>query len=173
RRFLRRSVPLIGTSEADRLAYDAYIVGADTVWTPLRIHDVEAEMFYLDFARDVNVLKMSWSASIGAEDPAVLDEISPILARRLKNFDFISVRERETAAFVQGLTDKEVVHTMDPVLMLEMEDYLDILPGVVLPEKNTSSPSSSMIFPVRWRRSTNYPGEPGFPWPPMSSRHPW
>ena len=59
RRFLRRSVPLIGTSEADRLAYDAYIVGADTVWMPLRIHDVEAEMFYLDFARDMNVLKMS------------------------------------------------------------------------------------------------------------------
>ena len=33
------------------LAYDAYIVGADTVWTPLKIHDVEAEMFYLDFAK--------------------------------------------------------------------------------------------------------------------------
>lgn len=89
RRFLRRSAPLIGTGEADRLAYDAYIVGSDTVWTPLKIHDVEAEMFYLDFAKGKDALKMTWSASIGAEDKAILDEISPILARQLENFDFI------------------------------------------------------------------------------------
>ncbi len=133
RKFLRRSAPLIGTADADKLDYDLYIVGSDTVWTPIRIHDVEAEMFYFDFARGKNGRKISWSASIGAEDKKTLDEITPILKKRLENFDYISVRERETAAFVQTLTSKKVVHTMDPVLMLEKEDFLDIIPGVTKP----------------------------------------
>ena len=45
---------------------------------PLEIHGVEAEMFYLDLARGKGVLKMSWSASIGAEEKAIPDEISPV-----------------------------------------------------------------------------------------------
>ena len=133
RQFLRKSAPLIGTGDAGNLTYDAYIVGSDTVWTPLRIHDVEADMFYLDLARGKEALKMSWSASVGAEDKAILDEISPILEKRLENFDYISVRERETVRFIQSLTDKKVAHTMDPVLMLDKEDYSDILPGVTTP----------------------------------------
>ena len=130
RRFLRRSPTLIGTGDAGRLSYDAYIGGSDTVWTPLKIHDVEADMFYLDFARGKNALKMSWAASIGADDPAILEEIRPILAERLEHFDAISVRERETVSFVQSLTGKKVAHTMDPALMLDKEDYKEILPGV-------------------------------------------
>ncbi len=133
RKFLRRSAPLIGTKDADKLDYDVFIVGSDTVWTPIRIHDVEAEMFYLDFARGKDALKISWAASIGADDKKTLDEISPILEKRLENFDYISVRERETVSFVQSLTSKKVAHVMDPVLMLDKEDYLDILPGVTTP----------------------------------------
>ncbi|MCR5495206.1 MAG: polysaccharide pyruvyl transferase family protein [Treponema sp.] len=133
RKFLRRSKPLIGTKNADKLDYDMYIVGADTVWTPIRIHDVESEMFYLDFAKGKDALKISWAASIGAEDKKTLDEISPILAKRFENFDYLSVRERETVPFVQSLTSKKVAHAMDPVLMLEKEDFLDILPGVTKP----------------------------------------
>ena len=133
RRFLRRSPTLIGTGDAGRLSYDAYIVGSDTVWTPLKLHDVEAEMFYLEFARGKNALKMSWAASIGADEPAILEEIRPILAERLKNFDAISVRERETVPFVQSLTGKKVAHVMDPVLMLDREAYEEILPGVTVP----------------------------------------
>lgn len=40
-----------------------------------------------------------------------------------------SVRERDTTTFVQTLTNKKVFNAIDPVLMLDKEDYREILPG--------------------------------------------
>ena len=53
--------------------------------------------------------------------------MEPILKERLMNFDHISVRERETVDFVQSLTDKDVIHAIDPVLMLDKKDYDELL----------------------------------------------
>lgn len=130
--FLRSSAPVVGEEGCYKLNYDTYIVGSDTVWTPL-CADNEAEVcaYYLDFAKNQNARKLSWSASIGSDDPKVLSSISDMVKTKLNNFDYISVRERETTKFVQSLTDKKVVNTMDPVLMLDKEDYDDILPGKV------------------------------------------
>nr|MCR5402885.1 polysaccharide pyruvyl transferase family protein [Butyrivibrio sp.] len=92
---MRRSAPLIGIEGADKLDYDAYIVGSDTVWTPIRINDVEAKMYYLDFLEDKAVRRIIWAASIGSEDPSDLDLMRSHLNERLNNFDYISIREYE------------------------------------------------------------------------------
>lgn len=133
RQFMRRSAPLVGTEGADRLDYDTYIVGSDTVWTPLKMDDVEAEMYYLSFLKGKKARRIAWAASIGSEERSDLKKMRPFLKERLKNFDFISVRERETAAFVQELTEKKVYTLIDPVLMLDREDYDEILPGTTDP----------------------------------------
>ncbi len=132
-KFMRRSAPLIGIEGADKLDYDAYIVGSDTVWTPIRINDVEAKMYYMDFLGEKKVRRIIWAASIGSEEQADLELMRTHLAGRLKNFDYISVRERETAAFVQKLTDQPVYNVMDPALMLDTGDYDEILPGNTYP----------------------------------------
>jgi polysaccharide pyruvyl transferase WcaK-like protein len=103
------------------ILYDAYVLGADTVWTPIRVHDTEAYMFYYEFCKDQPARKISWAASIGSDSKEDLDMMIPILKERLKNFDYISVRERETVDYVQQLTDKKVFHAIDPVLMLDKE----------------------------------------------------
>jgi polysaccharide pyruvyl transferase WcaK-like protein len=41
----------------------------------------------------------------------------------MKNFDFISVRERNTQQLLKGLTDKEVHYCCDPVLLYKAEDF--------------------------------------------------
>ncbi len=133
RKFLRRSAPLIGIKDADKLDYDAYIVGSDTVWTPLKINDVEAKMYYLDFLEGKKARRIIWAASIGSEDKSDLDMMRAHLNSRIKNYDYISIRERETAAFVQELTDKSVHNVMDPALMLDVDDYNEILPGNTYP----------------------------------------
>ncbi len=133
REHLRRSAPLIGIEGADKLDYDAFIVGSDTVWTPLRINDVEAKMYYMDFLEGREARRIIWAASIGSEDKSDLDMMRSHLNKRLKNYDYISVRERETAMFVQTLTDKPVYNVMDPALMLDVEDYNEILPGTTFP----------------------------------------
>ncbi len=133
RNFMRRSAPLIGIEGADKLDYDAYIVGSDTVWTPLKINDVEAKMYYLDFLEGKKARKIIWAASIGSEDKTDLDMMRAHLTERLKNYDYISIRERDTTAFVQKLTDKPVYNVMDPALMLDVDDYNEILPGNTFP----------------------------------------
>lgn len=131
--FMRRTAPVIGTLDAEKMDYSAIIVGSDTVWTPLRVNDVEARMYYLDFLGNKKIRRISWAASIGSEDKSDLEIMADHLKPRLNNFDFISVRERETTAFVQSLTDKEVFHAMDPALTLDKEDYSEILPGTTYP----------------------------------------
>ncbi|MCR5304660.1 MAG: polysaccharide pyruvyl transferase family protein [Lachnospiraceae bacterium] len=131
--FLRRSAPYVGIENVDQLDYDTYIAGSDTIWTPLRVNDVEAKMYYLDFLEGKDVRRIAWAASIGSEDSSDLEIMRSHLTPRLKNFDHISVRERDTAAFVQSLTDKKVVNAIDPVLMLHEEDYRKILPGTTDP----------------------------------------
>ncbi len=128
KKYLRLTKEYVGISEVDKLDFDAYILGADTVWTPLRVHDTEAYMFYFEFCKDKPAKKISWAASIGSDSKEDLDMMAPILRERLKNFDYISVRERETVDYVQTLTDKKVFHAIDPVLMLDKEDYNDVLP---------------------------------------------
>ena len=128
KRHLRLSKKYNGISNVDELDYDAYILGSDTVWTPLRIHDDEAYMFYFEFCKDKPVKKISWAASIGSESKSDLDMMAPILRERLRNFDYISVRERESVEFVQSLTDKKVFHAIDPVLLLDRDAYDEILP---------------------------------------------
>ena len=126
--YLRLSKDYVGISNVDELDYDAYILGSDTVWTPIKVNDVEAYMYYFEFCKNKPAKKISWAASIGSESPDDLNMMAPILHERLKNFDYISVRERETVDFVQSLTDKKVFHAIDPVLMLDAEEYNEILP---------------------------------------------
>ena len=124
---LRLTKEYIGNSNVDELDYDAYILASDTVWTPLRVDDNEAYVFYFEFCKDKPAKKISWAASIGSESKEDLDMMAPILKERLKNFDSISVRERESVDYVQSLTDKKVFHALDPVLMLEKDDYNEVL----------------------------------------------
>ncbi len=132
-KFMRRSVPYVGLENVDKLDYDTYIVGSDTVWTPLRVNDVEAKMYYLDFLEGKDARRIAWAASIGSEEKSDLEIMRSHLSKRIKNFDFISVRERDTTAFVQSLTDKKVFNAIDPALMLDKEDYKEIWPGTTDP----------------------------------------
>ncbi len=129
KKYLRLTREYIGISDVDELDFDTYILGADTVWTPLRVHDTEAYMYYFDFCKDKPAKKISWAASIGSDSKEDLEMMAPILRERLKNFDYISVRERESVDYVQTLTDKKVFHAIDPILMLDREDYDGILAG--------------------------------------------
>ncbi len=130
---LRLTKTYIGISEVGELDYDAYILGADTVWTPLRVHDTEAYMYYFEFCKDKSARKISWAASMGTESREDLDMMAPVLRERLRNFNYISVRERDTIGYIQSLTDKKVVHAIDPVLMLHHDDYKELLPAEIHP----------------------------------------
>ena len=83
---LRLSREYVGISEVDGMDYDAYILGSDTVWTPLRVHDNEAYMFYFEFCKDKPVKKISWAASIGSESKKRFGHDGTYIKRKINEF---------------------------------------------------------------------------------------
>lgn len=99
--------------------YDAFITGSDQVWHPMAVCDA----YLLKFAPSDKV-KLSYSASVACK------ELSDANRARYKKafYDFcaISVREKDAVSLISGLTDKEVELTLDPTLLLDKEQWLEI-----------------------------------------------
>ena len=105
--------------------YDAYIVGSDQVWNPkLPVLEETAE-YFLDFVSDKKK-KIAYAPSIGE---CIDDEFDTNLFERfIPRFDFLSVRERSHINFIEKFTDKKCHHVLDPVFLLNQDDYENMLP---------------------------------------------
>lgn len=112
---------------------DLYIAGSDQIWNTLfpNGHD---PAFYLDFVRSGR--KASFAASFATDriygvDPATI-------AKRLRSFDAISVRERSGLGILDTLGITEATVTADPAFLLTAEQWsrLAIKPSSpTLPDK--------------------------------------
>ena len=100
---------------------DIIITGSDQVFNPTRRQD-ERQAYYLDFpCRKRASFSASFGSSVIAEDR--LDEIRNYLDK----FDFLSVREQYAVDTVKNLCKGiEVFHTIDPVFLLDAEDWVTI-----------------------------------------------
>lgn len=86
---------------------DAYIVGSDQVWNfgkgNLRIFKNVIHSYFLDFGKS-ETKRISYAASWGGRNNFLGNEKSEI-QKLLKNFDFISVREKMESIFVNKLVE--------------------------------------------------------------------
>jgi len=114
------------------LDYDIYVVGSDVVWSPK--HDIEAlKVYLLEFVK--NKKKVSYAASVWHPIP---DELCFIYKNLLRDFDFISVREKTSAKYLKrcGIEiDPDIV--LDPTLLLSKEEWKKISKP---PEKTIKKP---------------------------------
>lgn len=98
--------------------FDRIIVGSDQVWNPIVTgHDLN---FYLKFCND-SQKKASYAASFGymQADPKYKTEIAELL----KNFTYLSVREKDGQNIVKTLTGREPKLVLDPTLVVST-DYM-------------------------------------------------
>lgn len=93
---------------------DAYITGSDQVWAGL-----SAER-YLSFAPK-NSKTLSYAASFGSPKQGVLNKI--LFTWRLKNINYISVREKVGIDYCKTFGRNDAVCVCDPSLLLEKSDY--------------------------------------------------
>ena len=111
--------------------FDIFMTGSDQTWNPRFLHTDYS--FLLNFVPD-NAPKIAYSASFGAKK--ILPEYRNDYMKYLRRYDRISVREPSGIPLVKELTGKDAVHTPDPTLMLNKEEWCQkIKSKLELPEK--------------------------------------
>lgn len=101
--------------------YDSYITGSDQVWN-LKCSGNETA-YFLDFVSGKP--KNSYAASFG--DINVDDDLKAQYNQLLGDFSAISVRETVGIDIVKNITGKDCVQTLDPTLLLNHEQWMDIV----------------------------------------------
>lgn len=96
--------------------YDCFITGSDQVWNPDWIN----KYLSLDFVEDGKVTA-SYAASTGKVNLNVSEQQK--LKRALNNTKYISIRENESIASLQKLTDKPIINVLDPTLLLSRSEW--------------------------------------------------
>ncbi len=130
---------------------DAYITGSDQVWAGL-----SAER-YLAFAPK-GTKTLSYAASFGSPKQGFLNKI--LFTWRLKNIDYISVREKVGIDYCKTFGRNDAVYVCDPSLLLEKTDYEKFINN----KKNIKKPYifSYWVNPIQslehisWTKITNY-----------------
>lgn len=98
---------------------DCFVIGSDQVWNYNFPHFSE-----LNFASFTDKPRFSYAASFGVDSiPKNLEEK---FATNLERIDDISVREEVGKVLVDKLTDKKATVVLDPTLLLEREDWLEL-----------------------------------------------
>jgi len=111
--------------------FDTLIVGSDQVWNPSLNEDI-LNFFLLNFP--FSGKKISYAASIGIPIPKKLIRI---YKKCLGNFNNLSVREDESAKLLKDILGVEVDVSIDPVGLLDDEDWKSIMK---CPELGISNP---------------------------------
>lgn len=109
------------TAEKLNDCFDAFISGSDQVWN---VKNSPNLMFFQHFVHD-DKIKMSYAASLG------IDKIPEVNAdefcRLLQRFDYISVREESVLEELKRFTDKNISWNIDPVFLLNVEQWDNLL----------------------------------------------
>ena len=111
-------------NQANELS-NCFIVGSDQVWNcDCTFGDYH---YFLDFVKD-DLLKISYGASFGySEIPKKHEKICKIL---LSDFSQISVREKQGAELIYHLLKKDAKVVLDPVLLLNTDQWKTLLKKV-------------------------------------------
>lgn len=107
--------------------YDALICGSDQIWN-LDCTSGPVPPFFLSFASDKSK-KIAYAPSLSHarfEDKNFTEKDKRQISGWLNRFDAISVRELSVANQFQRLTDKRIIETLDPTLLLNLEEYRQI-----------------------------------------------
>ena len=110
--------------------YDTYIVGSDQVWN--FNNNCRDKTFLLSFCHDNNK-KNSYAASIGNVN--FDSEMMDLYTHELSGFHVLSVREESSINEFDFLKNNHARAAIDPTLLLEKNDYIEITSKRIIPQK--------------------------------------
>ena len=98
---------------------ELFIAGSDQLWN-LDYDCGRDEAYYLSFAK--NCKKISYATSLGKEKVDKQD--LNFIADKIKDFSYLSVREKSSCAMLEPYVGKPIKWVCDPVFLLDKEDYV-------------------------------------------------
>lgn len=107
--------------------YDYFIVGSDQVWNFNFWNDWDTlehtlEAVFLKFAPRKK--KIAYAASLGISD--IPDKTRKIYIESLRDFNFISIREKKGASLIENLLKRNIPVLVDPTILLSKEEWKEI-----------------------------------------------
>lgn len=101
--------------------YDVLCIGSDQVWNYEKGYSLEP--FFACFDKN-GTKKISYGSSIGLSK--LSDEAKKVFKKELSSFAYLSVREQQASDLLQKLLDKDVDVVLDPTLMLNSKEWLEV-----------------------------------------------
>ncbi|MFO3722734.1 polysaccharide pyruvyl transferase family protein [Pseudomonas sp. HLMP] len=105
---------------------DIFVSGSDQIWNPKIVSENGKfdGRFFLDFAQ--NKKRISYASSMGSY------RFSPVELKDavdyLEQYEHISVREQDTAIFLESALGRPVEHVLDPTLLMSKEEWASEFP---------------------------------------------
>ncbi len=107
--------------------FDVLLCGSDQIWSPVWLNPA----YFLDFAEKPRV---SYAPSLGVKElPAKTKQRK--IARLVKPFSALSVREAEGAALLKAMTGLEAAVMPDPVMLVPKAEWQSVMDRNVPEEK--------------------------------------
>lgn len=110
--------------------FDIYISGSDQVFSPM---GKELIAYYLDFGYD-DTKRIAYAPSFGYT--SIPDDKKEIIKKLLLRFNYLSAREKSGCQIIKDLINKDVPNVVDPVFLLDSQEYRKISNPVKLKYEN-------------------------------------
>lgn len=120
---LEGDVKRIEMQDFKDLRLDAYLLGSDQIWSSFLMGALDP-VYFGDFKTTEKII--SYAASLA--NGSIAEEEEEAFRRLTQKIDILSVREEKLAENLKRITGRQVETTIDPTLLLEAEDYEQLLP---------------------------------------------
>ena len=139
-----KTTPMFKTQEGlktiiEKCNFDAYVAGSDQVWRPCYSQNIYND--FLDFCQEkTGIKRVAYAASFGVDNWEFNEEETKKCSELAKLFNAISVREDSGMHLCKEHLGVEAIHVLDPTMLLEKEDYIELV------NKVNEKPSNGNLF---------------------------
>ncbi|MDZ7724273.1 MAG: polysaccharide pyruvyl transferase family protein [candidate division KSB1 bacterium] len=102
--------------------FDALICGSDQIWNPILTGGWD-KIYFLKFDKKMKCIKMAYAVSMGNLSKIKNRENIKDIKNKLKDLDYISVRESGMIKLLKQYTNKQIITTIDPTLLIDQKMY--------------------------------------------------
>ena len=125
KKYLHKSKDFVNETSVNKIDdCDALVFGSDQIWNFTMGRRIREGFVYFTGGFSQNIPKIAYSASIGAD--YIPQELQNSFVDNITSFKAVSVREEKAKDIINNLTDKEVTVTLDPTMMLDKSEWLEI-----------------------------------------------